>query len=86
MKKIDKIFLRIIIGEIILFVINYFISFGYSTPCVAPDFLHPFGKTLVPGHACAQVIHQAPSYLFYLMPYIITLTLIVYLILRLKKR
>ena len=79
MRKRDKIFLKIIVSEIILFIIGYFIKFYYSTPCSAPDFLHPFGKDAT-GQLCIQVIHQAPSPLFYLMPYMIALTLVLYLI------
>ena len=80
LKKTSKVFIILIILEIIFVILLSFFKVGWPSPCVTPNFFHPFGTEMAPGTGCIQVITPAPTSLFYLMQYLLILTIIIFLI------
>lgn len=82
MKKIDKIFITLIIIESIIILITSLISIDYSTPCDVPNISNLISKLTNKNSLCAQVITAAKPVLFYTTIDILILTAISYLIFR----
>ena len=84
MKKINLIFLIIIIIEIVAAAITYYIP-GELSPGLAPSFLNPFG---IPGNGTYLDIykHGAPASPFYISADLLILTVTAYLIYLLIKK
>lgn len=82
MKKVDKIFVGLIIIEVIfLSIIGIFWNTVYwPTPCTTPDFFHPFGREMAPGTVCILVVAPTLNPLIYWIWYLLILTTITYLI------
>lgn len=82
MKKTQKIFSGILIIELILVIILSFVKISWPNACT-PDLLNPFGRT---ADACAQVITQTLSPLFYIIADLLILTIIAYIIYSASKK
>lgn len=78
MKKVNKFFSSIILTEVIVAVILYFIPTKCGSECVEPSLLNPLG---IEGGMCTLncVVYQ-PGILFYLISDLLILTIIIYLI------
>jgi len=78
LNKVNKIFLRLIILEIIAVIIFSFIKVDYPNPSVLPDFFHPFGTEM--AGIVIQVVTSGHSPLLFFSLYALILTVITYII------
>lgn len=76
MKKIDKIFMAIIILELLVFLPSLFFQDSCASPCSKPSLLNPLG--LDSSEACIEVCVESFYTVTYVMLYLIIITLIAY--------
>jgi hypothetical protein len=75
--RFDRIFIGIIIAEMIITFISSFYIVSWSNSCI-PDIFHPFGG----GEICAQVITPTLHPIFYLSFDLLIATIAVFLVLK----
>lgn len=79
MKKVIKIFIIVLLAEILLTIILSSLEVWYPNPCATPDFFHPFGKESTIERACAQMLAIGPSPLFYFSLYALYFTVFLFI-------
>ena len=78
-KNVNISFLYLILTEILLGIVFYFIPFSWHNSCT-PSFFNPFGMKMGSEMICLPAFTKTVFPIFYFLTYLLIITLIVYLV------